>query len=142
VFLPGFAAHSHARFLAPAIFGWKGRMGVSLLVCITCRAGQPVLDGEPVAGARLHAALARNEAPEGVRVVPVECLSACSSGAAIALSGPGRWSYVYGQMGVDDVPDILDGAAAYAATTDGIVPWRERVAIFRKRSIARLPPIG
>jgi len=117
-------------------------MGVSLLVCITCRAGQPVLDGAPVAGARLHAALARDEAPKGVRVIPVECLSACSSGAAIALSGPGRWSYVYGQMGVDDVPDILNGAAAYATTTDGIVPWRERVAIFRKRSIARLPPIG
>jgi predicted metal-binding protein len=36
----------------------------------------------------------------------------------------------------------LQGAAAYAATADGIVPWRERIAIFRKRSLARIPPIG
>ena len=45
----------------------KGRMTVSLLVCTTCRAGQPVIDGQPVPGARLFAALERLGAPEGVR---------------------------------------------------------------------------
>ncbi|MFH5773018.1 DUF1636 domain-containing protein [Paracoccus sp. NGMCC 1.201697] len=117
-------------------------MDVTLLVCTTCRAGQPVLDGQPVAGARLHAALDGVAPPPGVRIIPVECLSACNSGSAIALSGPGRWSYVYGRMEIADVPEILQGAAAYAASADGIVPWRDRVAIFRKRSIARIPPIG
>ncbi len=117
-------------------------MTVTLHVCTTCRAGQPVIDGEPVPGARLHAALERAGAPHDVRIVPVECLSACNNGAAIALSGPGRWTYVYGQMTETDAPEILAGAAAYAATDDGIVPWRERVTIFRKRSIARIPSIG
>jgi len=117
-------------------------MTVTLHVCITCRAGQPVQDGEPVPGARLHDALAAEGAPEGVRIVPVECLSACSNGAAIALSAPGRWTYVYGGMEAADAPEILAGAAAYAGTSDGIVPWRERVTIFRKRSLARIPPIG
>lgn len=116
-------------------------MTVTLHVCITCRAGQPVIEGQPVPGASLHDALTRQGAPDGVRIVPVECLSACSQGAAIALSGPDRWTYVYGQMDQRDVPDILTGAAAYAATADGIVPWRDRVSIFRKRSIARIPPI-
>ena len=32
-------------------------------------------------------------------------------------------------------------ARAYAATPDGIVPWRERPEIFRKRVIARVPPL-
>ncbi|KGJ05387.1 Predicted metal-binding protein [Paracoccus halophilus] len=117
-------------------------MDVSLLVCTTCRAGQPVIEGEPVPGARLHAALERIGAPEGVRILPVECLSACSNGSAIALAGPDRWTYVYGQMSDADAPEIMQGAAAYAETPDGIVPWRERIAIFRKRSIARIPPIG
>ncbi len=117
-------------------------MTVTLHVCITCRAGQPVLEGEAVPGARLHAALTAEPAPEGVRIVQVECLSACSNGAAVALSAPGCWTYVYGQMSDADAPEILAGAAAYAATTDGIVPWRERVQIFRKRSLARIPPIG
>lgn len=87
-------------------------MTVTLHVCITCRAGQPVPEGEPVPGARLHDALAAEGAPDGVRIVPVECLSACANGAA------------------------------YAQAPDGIVPWRERVTIFRKRSLARIPPIG
>ncbi|WP_297339050.1 DUF1636 family protein, partial [Pseudophaeobacter sp.] len=30
---------------------------------------------------------------------------------------------------------------AYASTTDGLVPWRERPQVFRKQSIARIPPI-
>ena len=80
-------------------------------------------------------------APEGVNIVPVQCLSACSQGCSIALSAAGRWSYVYGRLSETDVPDILAGAAAYATSPDGIVPWRERPAIFRKQSIARIPPL-
>ncbi|MTH62940.1 DUF1636 family protein [Paracoccus shanxieyensis] len=116
-------------------------MTVTLHVCITCRAGQPVAEGHPVPGQRLHDALTA-AVPAGVRIQPVECLSACSNGAAIALTGPDRWTYVYGQMSAEDAPQILEGAAAYAATDDGIVPWRDRVTIFRKRSLARIPPIG
>lgn len=100
------------------------------------------MDGVPVPGARLLATLERFDLPDGVQIVPVECLSACSNGVAVALSAPGRWTYVYGQMGCDDAPDIVKGAADYAATQDGIVPWRERVQIFRKRCIARIPSIG
>ncbi len=114
---------------------------VTLLVCETCRAGEAVEDGRPVPGARLLAALEAAGAPEGVRIEAVACLSACSSGASVALSGPGRWSYVYGRMSEADAADILAGAARYAATADGLVPWRERPEIFRKRSLARLPPL-
>ena len=117
-------------------------MTVTLHVCITCRAGEVANDAAPPAGARLHQALMGLGAPGGVRIVPVECLSACGNGAAVALSGPGRWSYVYGRMSETDAPDILQGAADYAATPDGIVPWRQRITIFRKRSLARIPPIG
>jgi predicted metal-binding protein len=115
-------------------------MVVTLHVCTTCRAGKPLEDGRPCPGARLHAALSEVDAPEGVVIVPVECLSACSNGPTIALSSRGRWTYVYGQLGEADVPAILSGAAAYAAASDGIVPWRERPEIFRKQSIARIPP--
>lgn len=113
-------------------------MSVTLHVCTTCKAGLPEGDG-PRAGMSLFQALSE-AAPEGVVVKPVECLSACDHGCNIALSGPGRWSYVYGRLTAEHVPDILSGAAAYAATSDGIVPWRERPVIFRKQSIARIPP--
>ncbi|MFD2741408.1 DUF1636 family protein [Sulfitobacter aestuarii] len=116
-------------------------MNVTLHVCTTCRAGEPIEDGAPRPGAQLHAALTEAGAPEGVRIVPVECLSACSQGASVALSAPGKWTYVYGRLRKEDSADILAGAAAYAATDDGLVPWRERPVIFRKQSLARIPPL-
>ena len=114
-------------------------MGATLYVCTTCKAGQPVPEGELPSGAVLHAALVA-EARPGVRVVGVECLSACNTGCAVSLTKPGAWSYVYGRLSLDDVPAIVEGAVKYAATTDGIVPWRDRPAVFRKQSIARIPP--
>lgn len=118
----------------------KGRpMTVTLHVCTTCRAGEPVVDGTPLPGARLHAALAA-AAPDGLRVEAVECLSACTQGCAVALSAPGCWSYVYGRLTEAHASDILAGAAAYACAPEGLVPWRSRPEIFRKQSLARIPP--
>lgn len=116
-------------------------MTIKLHVCVTCRAGQAVGQGELTPGARLHDALVELRPPEGIEIVPVECLSACTQGCSIAISSYGRWSYVYGRMTPADAPSILAGAAAYAATQDGLVPWRERPEIFRKQSLARIPPI-
>ena len=116
-------------------------MSVTLHVCITCRAGQIIPEGEMCPGQKLHTAISVIGSADTVKVVGVECLSACSQGSAVALSGPGRWSYVYGRMTEADAAEIVAGAAAYAETIDGIVPWRERPAIFRKQSLARLPPM-
>ncbi|GIQ73986.1 DUF1636 domain-containing protein [Bradyrhizobium sp. RD5-C2] len=117
-------------------------MSVTLHVCITCRAGQTLADGEVAPGARLHAALVEAGVPDDVNLVPVECLSACSQGCSVALSAPGRWSYVYGRLSADNAKDVIVGASAYASAPDGIVPWRSRPEIFRKQSLARIPPIA
>ncbi len=114
---------------------------VRLHICMTCKAGLPVEDGASCMGAQVFAAVSALDIPEGVEVVPVECLSACNSGAAVALSAPGRWSYVYGRMGPENAADILAGATAYFNAPDGLVPWRERPVIFRKQSLARIPPM-
>ncbi|MGA2054731.1 MAG: DUF1636 domain-containing protein [Bradyrhizobium sp.] len=116
-------------------------MTVTLHVCITCRAGLSLQEGETTPGARLHAAILDAGVPESVNVVPVECLSACNQGCSVALSAPGRWSYVYGRLSDANASDVIAGAVAYAAAPDGIVPWRSRPEIFRKQSLARIPPI-
>jgi predicted metal-binding protein len=116
-------------------------MAVTLHVCITCRAGQTIPEGESTPGARLRDAIIEAGVPDGVNLVPVECLSACSQGCSVALSAPGRWSYVYGRLSQANARDVVAGAAAYAAASDGIVPWRSRPEIFRKQSLARIPPI-
>jgi predicted metal-binding protein len=117
-------------------------MTVTLHVCITCRAGETLSEGEVAPGKRLHGAILEAGVPEGVTVVPVECLSACNQGCSVALSAPGRWSYVYGRLSDAHARDVVAGAAAYAAAPDGLVPWRSRPEIFRKQSLARIPPIA
>lgn len=120
----------------------KARVTVTLHVCITCRRGLPDAGDGPRPGTLLHEALLAAGAPAGVRIQAVECLSACDNGCNIALSAPGRWSYVYGHMDPAlHVADILAGAAAYARAPDGLVPWRDRPQIFRKQSLARIPPM-
>ena len=114
---------------------------IRLHICMTCKAGLPVEDGTPCMGKQVFAAVSALPIPSDVQVVPVDCLSACNTGAAVALSAPGRWSYVYGRMGPENAADILAGAAAYARAPDGLVPWRERPVIFRKQSVARIPPM-
>ncbi len=116
-------------------------MAVTLHVCITCRAGQTIPEGQPTPGALLRDAILDAGVPPGVTLVPIECLSACNQGCSVALSAPGRWSYVYGRLSEANAQDVVTGAAAYAAAPDGIVPWRTRPEIFRKQSLARIPPI-
>jgi predicted metal-binding protein len=114
-----------------------------LYVCLTCKP----TDHDPAAprpGARLHAALRAALGREGapaIRLVGVDCLSNCKRPCTVALGGPGRWTYVYGDLDPDaHAADILDGAARWAAAPEGLTPWRERPAIFRKNVIARVPP--
>lgn len=116
---------------------------VTLHVCVSCLAGED-RDASPRAGARLYQALIdtqqRQDQPPHVRIAAAECLSNCNRGCSAALSGAGRWSYVYGDLTEAAVDDLLAGARRYAATADGLVPWRERPTIFRKGVIARIPP--
>ncbi|MDE4912357.1 MULTISPECIES: DUF1636 domain-containing protein [unclassified Methylobacterium] len=112
-----------------------------LYVCTTCRRPDDDPDG-PRAGARLLEALqARSAGTPDLRIEAVECLSVCKRPCTVAVASADRWTYVYGDMDpAASAETILAGLAAYAATSDGIVPWRERPEAFRKGVIARIPP--
>ncbi len=114
--------------------------GAELLVCVKCRRGLD-LPGEPrrpgkVLADRIAAAL-----PEGVRLTEVECMSNCDHGCSVALRGPGRWTFVYGNLTEADADIVTEGAARYADAADGLVPWRERSEHFKRNCIARIPPL-
>lgn len=119
---------------------------IELLVCMTCR--NPVARAESLSdpealrpGASLASRLV-NRLPKGVRIVPVQCLSNCSRGCTVALRGPGRWTYVYGDLNPAEHVDVIaEGAVLYRDTPNGVVPWRQRPEHFRRNCIARIPPI-
>ena len=116
---------------------------VRILVCATCRAAGGDPDA-PRPGARLAAELGQALAAgddAGISVETVECLSVCKRPCTVALSGEGRWTYIYGDLEPETgAQTLLAFARQYGATADGIVPWRERPEIIRKSVIARLPP--
>ncbi len=107
-------------------------------VCVTCkREGD---DPEaPRQGARLRGALERM-LPAGMTLKPVECLGNCKRSCTVALSGPGTWTYVFGDLTAQSGADVVAGAALLANTTDGLMPWRGRPEPFKRSMIARIPP--
>ena len=117
---------------------------VELLVCTTCQRGQATDAEGARSGALLHGALTAHSIPEGVNLRAVECLSNCDHGCSLVLrGGERRWTYVYGNFDEGkDAETILEVAARYRDTADGLIPWRERPVHFRKNCIARIPPLS
>lgn len=124
-------------------------VNATIFVCISCRrVREGAGEGEAVEtpGPRLVAEIASHLAAHGttdVIVEPVECLAVCKRPCTLALAANGKWTYVIGDLDADlHAGEIVAAARAYAATDNGIVPWRERPQTFRKGVISRVPPIG
>jgi len=80
---------------------------------------------------------------QNIVIEPIECLAVCKRPLTIALAGAGRFMYLIGDLDpAAHLDDVVNASRAYAATTNGIVPWRERPQTFRKGVLARVPPIG
>jgi len=110
----------------------------TLLVCVTCRS-----EAGPI-GPGLYEALGERLASQpDIALKPVECLSVCKRPCTVALAAPGKWTYVVGDLDRDThLEDIVVAARRYAASPEGIVPWRERPLSFRKGVVSRTPPLA
>ncbi len=116
-----------------------------LHICVTCRAGLPVVEGEPVLGRRMFdraAAVIAGLADAPVVLHPVVCLGNCAQGCSAAVSQPGKWSYLLGHMTPDHAADLVAYGAAFAASENGTV-WRSgRADSLRDAIVARIPGFG
>jgi predicted metal-binding protein len=113
-------------------------------VCVTCKRegdGTDALDAAdaPRAGAQLHEALLA-QLPQGMTLQPVECLGNCKRSCSVALSAPGAWTYVFGDLTAQSGAHVLIAADLLAHSADGLMPWRGRPEAFKRGMIARLPP--
>jgi predicted metal-binding protein len=117
---------------------------MQIFVCVTCRtADEPAEPKDARSGARLFRALAAAASwRDGLEVVPVECLSVCKRPCTISFAASGKWTYVYGDLPPDTAAaTILEGAALYAGTPDGIIPWKLRPEPLKRGVVARVPPL-
>ena len=118
----------------------------TIYVSTTCKLADEATASPELAraGTRLHSALGALAAQRAaaVEIVPVECLSVCKRACTVSFAAPGKWTYVYGDLPADTGADlILDTAALYAATPDGLIPWKQRPDAFKRGVIARVPPL-
>lgn len=116
---------------------------ITVYVCRTCR--QSGDTSEPRPGARLLAHLERAVSTQGLagclRVADVECLGVCKRPVTVAVTGPDRWTYVYGDLDADGgVETLVAGLKLFGRAGNGIVPWRERPDFMKRGIIARIPP--
>lgn len=117
---------------------------VVISVCTSCRAtGGEDLSVEERPGHRLLSGLRAAGLPAGVSVRPVECLSVCKRPCTVALTGPDRYTYVFGDLDPEqDVAALVVCAARFGETEHGFMLWRERPAALRRGIVARIPPLG
>ncbi|TAJ30672.1 MAG: DUF1636 domain-containing protein [Bosea sp. (in: a-proteobacteria)] len=118
---------------------------LTIHVCTACRRARADLpEGYDQPGIALAEALTAQLSAKGstIAVLPVECLAVCKRPCTIALSSEGKWTYLIGDLDTQTHLDEIVGAAeAYAASANGIVPWKERPQSFRKGVVARVPPL-
>lgn len=115
-----------------------------LMICKTCRAGLALGPDDIRPGAQLLAAAQAGDIPSGVEVIEAPCLSNCKRGCTAMLrGGAGKWTYVYGNLDAhEDAGILLEAAAKYHATEDGLIPFAERPQKLKQNTMARVPPVA
>ena len=114
-----------------------------LVICTTCRAGLPIVQGEPPLGEMLHTTLARaiTDSDASVRLRSVGCLANCARGCSGVITMPGKWTYLLGFLAPALAGDLITYAATYAASANGAVLPSQRPASLRNVVIGRVPPM-
>ncbi len=116
---------------------------VTIFVCVSCRQESDA-DGRPGAALlnSLRERLSAEDAAD-IRAEPVECLAVCKRPCTVSLVGESKWTYVIGDLDKDaDADAVIASARLFAATNNGIIPWKERPDCFKKGVVSRTPPLG
>ncbi|HLX99082.1 MAG TPA: DUF1636 domain-containing protein [Roseiarcus sp.] len=115
----------------------RGRSAAeTLLVCVTCTS-----DERPLGAGLFEPRSERLAVEPDIALKAVERLSVCRR--PCTLAGKGKWTYVVGDLKREShLEEIVAAARRYAASPEGIVPWRERPLAFRKGAVSRVPPLA
>ena len=124
--------------------------GPSLIVCNTCRHSAEAREDEAGVrgGARFAEALrtaAAGDARVGALAIEeMPCLFNCAQHCSVHLRAPGKLGYVLGRFEptAAAAQALIDYAAAYLASAEGVVPYRQWPEGVKGHFIVRTPPPG
>lgn len=119
---------------------------VTVFVCVSCRRVREDAGTVDEPGAALVGELQQRLAAAGagnITVTPMDCLAVCKRACTVAVTADACWTYVIGDLDPElHAGEVIDAVLAYQRSGNGIVPWKERPACFRKGVVARIPPQG
>ncbi|NQE61742.1 DUF1636 family protein [Caulobacter sp. RHG1] len=118
----------------------------AIVVCNTCRVSAEERETpEGVrGGALLASALREAAAGTDVAIQEMPCLFNCAQHCSIHLRAPGKIGYVLGRFEptAEAAEAIVAYARAYAASEEGVVPYRQWPEGVKGHFIVRVPPAG
>ncbi|MEM8751374.1 MAG: DUF1636 domain-containing protein [Pseudomonadota bacterium] len=119
-------------------------MTTVITVCDTCRREhRKELKEEPSCGEGFLAEIRAAAATAGVEVRQVSCLMGCERACNVAISAPGKLTYVLGRF--DPTAEAAAGVVEYAQghreSETGAVPFRQWPAAVKGHFVARVPPL-
>lgn len=104
-----------------------------LSVCASC-------EGRGAEGAVL-VALREAAAGTGIEVVAGPCLGPCGQGVRVALTGAGRFGWLFeGLDAAADMAAFTRFLAEWVRAPDGLVAKRDRILLMA-RTVGRVPPV-
>jgi predicted metal-binding protein len=120
-------------------------MNTEVLICVTCRTKSDAPDGDR-SGRALFDLVQEKVFVEDINflVRPIECMSGCSNGCAVAFQAPGKQSYLFGKIPPteDAVNQLIACATQYQDSSDGRLTWDARPELFKGCTLARLPALS
>lgn len=105
--------------------------GITVTVCASCPAGQAGL------ARALRTALDQSGLRTSLR--GVDCMSGCTRPSTVAFRAPGKTAYLFGDLGPDDIPNLLTFLRLYDASPDGTFADARPLGDLRAKAIARIP---
>ena len=69
----------------------------------------------------------------------VDCMSGCARESTLAFRGPNKVAYLFGDLTVADLPELLDFAKHYHASPDGCFADARILGALRTKALARIP---
>lgn len=124
----------------------------SLLVCTTCAStwqnGKKVgVSGGEILLRELSQLHQDWDKRSQFEIRPVACMSACSHACVVTFAAEGKYSYLFGDLPIDEAnmdnttAAILSCAETYGDRSDGLLAWKERPEPLKSGLIARIPPL-
>ena len=102
-------------------------MTTTITFCNTCADGNGL------------AAALRGAAPATCQISTTDCMSGCARASTVAFRAPGKTAYLFGDLTLSDLPDLITFAALYTASPDGVFTDARPLGALRHKALARIP---